>query len=157
MNQNKVLFLDVDGVLTTRRCWYAYDKGVSPMWDAWDPVAIAILHKVCQTGVQLVMSSTWRKDENKPELDAKLLQHGLDKYLLQPNWRTPVLEGYHDHHRAKEIAAYLAINPNVVDYRILDDECDPLPDQKGKVIATDADNGMTDTNIQHLFMWCKLA
>lgn len=149
----RILFLDVDGVLTSNRCYWAFDKGIKPLWDTWDPVALAVLHKVCETGVRLVISSTWRL--HKEELDVKLNQHGLMQYLEMPDWCTPHLPDAKIQ-RGTEIKTYLDAHPEIKSYRILDDDVDILEDQQKKFIQTDSMNGMQDEAILKLLRWCQI-
>ena len=64
----KIIFLDIDGVLNSARSCIA--KGDMPksldksQLDFFDPIAIALIQKICAQGVQCVLSSTWRINHN---------------------------------------------------------------------------------------------
>lgn len=60
----KVLFLDVDGVLQSRRSIVAYGAGGNPLRPyPMDEVAVLLVRRtVEQTGAYLVLSSSWRGD-----------------------------------------------------------------------------------------------
>ena len=154
---SKVIFLDCDGVVCTRRSYLAYDvpkKG--RMWNAWDEVACAAIRESCKKGIELVISSTWRLPMNEQELMQKLEQHGLIGFLRKPNWKTLDLAWDRDTIRGHEIARYLVDNPDIQDYRILDDVKQFLDSQADHLIFTDVEEGMTGDNIRDLLRWSKV-
>lgn len=107
----KVLFLDVDGVLNSKR-WFAENASQSAV--SVDPVALARLRRVIDaTGCALVLSSTWRL---VPQCVADLESLGL--VFLD---KTPTL---HKFHRGEEIFEWLKTHRNVGPYAIVDDDAD---------------------------------
>lgn len=150
----KVIFLDVDGVTCTARSHLAlgYVKG-DRIWKAWDDVACACIREVCKTGIQIVVSSTWRKPMHEADLKEKMAMHGLMPFVRMPDWKTPELnEGVRGH----EIAYYLTHNPDIEDYRILDDNTDFLDSQSKHFIHTDPEEGMTYKNMRDLYRWARI-
>lgn len=105
----KVLFLDVDGVLNSA-AWFAANPD---NLFALDPDAIArVQHIVAQTGVQIVLSSTWRLLNDAV---AALIANGLT--FLD---KTPTLKS---NNRGEEIGAWLAAH-SVDHFAIVDDDVD---------------------------------
>lgn len=151
---SKVIMLDIDGVLATRRSHLAYGKEGS-IWFEWDPLACAVLRRCC-TGytdgyvayVKIVVSSTWRKSMHEHDLRGKLNKYGLLEFLHE-DWRTKELNGT----RGGEIAEWLSRHHEVTDYRIVDDDNDMLESQLPKCIFTDSEDGMTSDNIKKLLNW----
>lgn len=131
----KIVFLDIDGVLTTARSCEAYDNG---FWVTPDPVAARLVTKLCQdTLSKIVISSTWRCHFNKHNLSFFLQSNGIPMSLLHENWDTPKRM---DSHRGREIREWL--EKNTVDkYVILDDDSDMLEPQLPNFVKTDPLNG----------------
>ena len=144
----KILFLDVDGVMCTRRSHLVYGKE-GGIWHEWDPLACAAIYKACQHGVQIVVSSTWRKPMHQESLFEKLKEHNLFGYVLFPDWKTPIRDGI----RGLEVAEWLSKHSEVESYRILDDDADFLDSQEKFLIRTDPEDGMTSENIKRLLNW----
>ncbi len=118
----KVIFLDIDGVLncasTKRRL-----RG-SPFVD--DDKLLLLKDLVEKTGAELVLSSTWRLGLLYPDVaaftvDTDALIAELAEYGLRLYDHTPKLS---DRQRGHEIAAWLAENPEVEKFVILDDDSD---------------------------------
>lgn len=147
----KAIFLDVDGVLCTARSYFAYDiPRKHRMWNSWDELACTTLREVCKKGIQIVVSSTWRQPLHEVELKEHMTKHGLIEFLRLPDWKTPDLFG---EGRGLEIKDYLSHNPDIEDYKILDDVDQFLEEQANKVILTDPENGMSAENIRKLYRW----
>ena|SRR6478609_11847885 len=145
----KVIFLDIDGVLCTRRSHLAYGKE-GGIWYEWDPLGINVIRKTCLNGVKIVLSSTWRKPVNEPHFIAQYARYGMDRdWLYLPDWKTPIT----DLKRGEEIQKWLDGHQEVTDYRIIDDDNDMLESQLKKCIFTDAEDGMTSDNIKKLLNW----
>jgi hydroxymethylpyrimidine pyrophosphatase-like HAD family hydrolase len=145
----KVIFLDIDGVLCTRRSHLAYGKE-GGIWHEWDPLAVEVIRKCCERGVKIVLSSTWRKPSNLEHFHEQYAKYGMNPaWLYQPDWKTPITTG----RRGEEIKQWLNRHPEVTDYRIVDDDNDMLHEQHAKCIFTDAEDGMTSENIKKLLNW----
>lgn len=162
MTNLKIIFLDIDGVLCTRRSHLAYAGG--GIWSHWDPTACALLKKVLDKHeAKLVISSTWRRKQHQQLLTDRLHEHGLYKYLLTGEMKgshTPfdIVEDSGNPFRQKatrgrEIDHFLKFHPHITDYRILDDDSDMLEYQKRFFIHTDGNEGMTAQNMRDLLDW----
>ena len=127
----KVVFLDIDGVLTTVT-WKGYQE--------FNPICTGLLKSFLETsGYKIVISSTWRWEgiNNGSPLDIQLDKYDLKKYLVE-DWRTLRLTAQ----RGVEIKDWLMRHPEVDHYIILDDDCDMLEEQKDNFIQTSAMNGL---------------
>jgi hypothetical protein len=153
----KIIFLDIDGVLNTEifvtHYFHLADKygfDANNMRDDYgslfDPRAVDLLKWVVEsTGADIVISSTWRSS-------------GLE--IMQEMWAhrelpgkvvdvTPNFMRYTGStlQRGKEIDSWLALNPDVTHYVIIDDDTDMEPHQLGNhFINTDAVYGITLQN-----------
>ena len=140
----KILFLDIDGVLNSKRSAVAFShfpwtvKGRD--LQRFDKVAVALIRKVClKTGALCVLSSTWRNHTWWEQIGPALKLPILD--------RTPDKIGAV---RGKEIDMWLEAHPEVHTYAIVDDDRDMLEEQKPFFVQTDNNNGLTLQNYDAL-------
>lgn len=109
----KVLFTDIDGVLNCRRT-----PNPRKLPYVVDQELLARFRRMLDaTGARVVLSSTWRHDPA-----------GL---FSARHWGIPfdgVVPDMPGQPRRDEILAWLAANPAVTRYAVLDDECDELDD-----------------------------
>lgn len=127
----KILFLDIDGVLNSYRTCMAF--GGYPFRSSQvqylDQVAIKLLQRMCDSsGVEIVLSSTWRLSEDYKELGKALGLPIID--------RTPSLDGI----RGEEIQQWLDLNHGGP-YVIVDDDSDMLESQMGNFVKTTHEEG----------------
>jgi hypothetical protein len=124
----KVIFLDIDGVITSARTgWYDMDI-----------YAINFLLWLCkECGAKIVISSTWRHNHGKEFWQTIFGEH------LHEDFKTPDFARFHNHYnRGDEIQNWLSQNDNVDTYCILDDDRDMLPDQIPYFVHTNSMNGL---------------
>jgi hypothetical protein len=139
----KVIFLDVDGVLNSRK----YILQMDDLWDdpknQMDPLAIARLNSITtQTGANIVVSSTWR-------LAFKRNPDGLAPFFASYGIVAPVIGMTDDLvwdglARKDEIASWMDHNP-VDNFVILDDET--ITGFPGHDIKTTFDHGLMDHHV----------
>jgi hypothetical protein len=132
----KVLFLDIDGVLNSRRTLIAhngYPHGFEPdQMKMFDHAALGLIRDLCRhSGAVVVLSSSWRILHLVEEVAA-----GFDLPVID---RTPSLAG----NRGQEIAAWLAAHPSVVVYAIVDDNSDMLESQRTHFVQTSEEEGLS--------------
>lgn len=114
----KILFLDIDGVLNTHDTPQQYGGFIGI-----DPEMLSQLKKIIvNTGVEVVLSSSWRVPENWRE-EMKLA--GCPIPFLD---RTPFNKGLTS--RGTEVAEWLTKHPEVTRFACLDDNTDFLEGQK---------------------------
>lgn len=126
----KVLFLDVDGVLNTFTAGGLY---------ALTRSKLRLLEQIVKdTGCEIVLSSTWRKDQYAfRKLVKKLAYRDLNIAGTTPVlWNVP---------RGEEIDAWLKEHSETTRYAILDDNSDMLDHQLRNFFQTDGDYGLTRT------------
>lgn len=121
----KVIFLDIDGVLNSRKTERATKSGCRF-------VGIRQLrnlkHIITVTGAKVVLSSDWRYERDNPKYNADYLElrDELRKYRIEFYGFTPeLLSG----HRGAEIDAWLSEHPEVENFVILDDRWDIEPNK----------------------------
>lgn len=142
MKPTKILFLDIDGVLNSRRSLVAFDSyphsfGAADM-EFFDKVAIALVRRLCEvTNCSVVLSSDWRYDG---ECGAHEAANGLDLPIIDV---TPMLL---QSSRGQEIAAWLSEHPDVTTYAIVDDMATMLPSQQARFVQTDELCGLSLIN-----------
>ncbi|MBB3010662.1 HAD domain-containing protein [Cupriavidus alkaliphilus] len=132
----KVIFLDIDGVLNSRRTCIAhngYPHGFTPdQMKMFDHAAIGLVRDVCRgSGAVIVLSSSWRTLHAAEEV-----AEALDLPVID---RTPSLAG----NRGQEIAAWLAEHPSVQVYAIVDDNSDMLESQRAHFVQTSEEEGLS--------------
>jgi len=111
----KVIFLDIDGVLNTRKTVERWGGGIGI-----DEILAQRFSRLQHaTGTGVVLSSTWRLSRN---WKANMRRNGVIGIID----RTPDLR---DQSRGEEIQAWLDAHPRVQVYAILDDARDMLPHQ----------------------------
>ncbi len=132
----KILFLDIDGVLNSKRTSTAFDGYPHSFKDMehFDHVAIALIRKLCvEVDAAVVLSSDWRFTCSAHETANALDLPVIDK--------TPVLTT-----RGFEINAWLSEHPEVTHYAIVDDNDWMLDSQKSRFVQTDEEIGLTLRN-----------
>jgi hypothetical protein len=144
----RILFLDVDGVLNSTRTQlafggYPHDFSERDM-GRFDPVALALVRKLCDiTGAVVVLSTTWRLNFTLEEVE-----QGLELPIVGA---TPDLGG--DYCRADEIAMWLATAKGVTHYAIVDDLALDFEDPRHalRFVQTNEDYGLSVANYRQLF------
>lgn len=126
---NKIIFLDIDGVLNSNNSFaanYEYDKLLGFVYDGSiddivrykmndiDMDKVFMLRDICVlTGAKIVISSSWRNLSRYPLIEERLVSLGLPIIGV-----TPYVLGSR---RGEEIRRYLLEN-SVDDFVILDDD-----------------------------------
>jgi hypothetical protein len=145
MGVMKVIFLDIDGVLTTQ----------STGWKSFHPECLASLkHLLDNTDAKMVLSSCWRHgfidwtDKNHSLVDAKDSKTVIKQWFMMAGWSQELADRLIDHtptlssgHRGSEISTWLSKHPEVTEFCILDDDCDMEP-HTDKHVWTSGDHGM---------------
>jgi hypothetical protein len=130
---DKVIFLDVDGVLTSSR-----DNGFRD----FNLHVVHWLRWLCEvSGAKIVLSSTWRHSHFKGFWETIFGEH------VHEDWETPASR---ERFRGDEVNAWLAKHPEVTTIAILDDDADFHDDQKKSLILCDPHNGMLFDHIMEL-------
>lgn len=149
----RVVFLDFDGVLNSRRS--RKELG----WNKLDPGAVELVNHICEVaGAEVVVSSTWRLKERPDERPWARITRILAENGLRARVRgmTPDLskrmtvnagEFYEAVPRGREIEAYLQCDPDVERFVILDDN-DDMEHLKPWLIQTDDTIGIMPTHVE---------
>ena len=129
-----ILFLDMDGVLSSHRAYIAQPHRKVP--DRWvDGTACRLLDVLCRgTGALTVVSSTWRLLYSREAFAAFLDAHGFSAPLHE-DWRTTELPSGR---RGDEVAEWLSRHQEVSAWVALDDDHE-FDDDQAHVQTTLAD------------------
>lgn len=128
----KILFLDIDGVVnceTTAQRSGGY-IGIDPY------MAFLVGNMVDNLELKVVLSSSWRHFADG--------QEEVENKVCKIFDITPTLGGI----RGEEIKAWLARNPSVEKYAIIDDNSDMLPEQLPNFFQTSWKKGITPEIIE---------
>lgn len=149
-----ILFLDIDGVLTSARVHNAAflnGSGNGVEWCVFDPIACRFIDQYCQKGnLSIVISSDWRIGKSRDyfyDLFATAGYFHMANALEQDYCTIQMpLQG-----RGAEIKEWRKRNKSTSEYIILDDNDDIEHDQKNLLIKTDYLNGMMYNNYVEFF------
>jgi hypothetical protein len=112
-----ILFLDIDGVMNTTDSILKHKSN-----RVFTGESISCLRTiVAQTGCSIVISSTWREDQQWKILPGVFSRNGLSAVLARIIDRTPVLPPGDGPTREDEIDCWLCANGYDGPYAILDD------------------------------------
>lgn len=155
MIRNKIIFMDVDGVLNYTK-WYVDDRNPGNLYGQEgdiDPECVRRIVNICKrTGAKIVLSSDWRIDKNSiGRLERAGFPEGLifsqTPELIWTLFNSPT--STEDYSRGREINMWLTEHPDTYNYVIIDDREDFSDEQKRfHYICVDSDNGFTDKNME---------
>ncbi|GAA5786122.1 HAD domain-containing protein [Chitiniphilus shinanonensis] len=130
----KVLFLDFDGVLNsikTATAYGGYPRSLDQV-AMFDQTALQLIRNLQVAGVSIVLSTAWRLFCEQRDIERAM---GFELAGETPRSESGI--------RGEEIKTWLAANPDVTEYAIVDDNSDMLPEQLPRLVKTDAQEGMT--------------
>jgi hypothetical protein len=133
---DRIVFLDVDGVLATKRSYVSRQPDIpypDCLIDRDCVMTINVLFSL--TKPLVVVSSSWRQGTTKEQFERMMQRTGIAA-TLHRDWCTKVL---YSRTRGDEIADWLHKHPDVAAYVCLDDDDDFLPGQP--LVKTDFDGG----------------
>ncbi len=138
---DKIIFLDIDGVLNSSRSAKALDGypfSLKPSCMAkFDMVAVGLIRLLCkETGAKICISSTWRRSNLWSDIG-----NALDLPVVGA---TPVMNSA----RGNEIQKWMRSN-FVQTAVIIDDDNDMLAIQKGYFVHVDGREGFSHENFEH--------
>jgi len=162
MTSDKIIFLDVDGVLNCDDTWDTeHEEGFATL----DPTMCDRLASIVNaTGAMIVLSSTWRTAKPKgyggwatdptnewlcmPKLTEWLAERGMTIHSHTPDLN----EGRGGICRGHEISSWFSDHPEFADadFVILDDlsEWEFLKDQRSFLVKTDMRAGLQDFHVE---------
>jgi hypothetical protein len=152
MTRKYLVFLDIDGVLTSNRVHTAHAADYG-MWARFDPVAVDFFNKIHDRHpVQFVIMSTWKKYLDATDqgilhwVQSAFANSGFRGSLADP-WKTDPtdLAQFNRWDRAHEVQYYLEqYGPDIEDYILFDDNTYQFKTVlgKGRLIHTDPENGL---------------
>lgn len=153
MSRKYLVFLDIDGVLTSNRVNFAHNATYE-MWHRFDQNAVDFFNKIHDTySVEWVLMSTWK---NYLRNDDKNIEHwirsafgnsGFRGNFASP-WKTDPDELWvnrNNFRRGDEVREYLdTYATDIKDYILFDDNRYNFKEALGKkrLVLTDPDNGL---------------
>lgn len=150
----RLVFLDIDGVLNS----HAYTASLAAEERGGvigiDRSAVVRLNRLLkEADASVVVSSTWRHNRGRVQLQAVLDEHGFTGHVLgrTPRWLRRAPGGlYAAEERGNEIQAWLDAAPDydidVVSFVILDDDSD-MAHLADRLIKTSFDDGLLDSHV----------
>ena len=152
MNKQKIIFMDVDGVLNYTK-WYYGDRNPGNLYGQEgdiDPECVRRIVNICEkTGAKIVLSSGWRV--NKSAI-GRLERAGFPEGLIFSQTPELIWNCLHSHtgsySRGREIDMWLSEHPDTYDYVIIDDREDFSDEQKRlHFVHVNSDIGFTNKNM----------
>jgi hypothetical protein len=147
MRAERILFLDIDGVLNSVKFMKArHEAGERNVGHALDPTAVAQLQRVVdETGCEIVLSSTWRLIHSLSDMRGMLIAAGM-RHPVPLIDKTPCLDRRHgsievNPGRGKEVQAWIDMRMFTGPFCCIDDDTDFMPHQN--LVRTDHMEGMT--------------
>ena len=156
--KRKIIFLDIDGVLSPR--WWDSDKQSDNYGRLFDAKAVANLSKIIEeTEADIVISSSW-KNIGLVELQNMWRDRGLPGKLVDitPDYMSDEILLKEDsanvdylYERGSEIQGWLLLHGDDVGrYVIIDDMDDILPEQLSHFVQTDPEVGITNDDVKKI-------
>ena len=128
MKHERIIFLDIDGVICTRKTRYR----------SLDEECVTILKRITDdTDAAIVISSSWKYSHKLNQFQDMLGKFGISRVIGV----TPNLDG--DWVRGQEIEKWIKENPSTKSFVILDDDSDMEPLME-RLVQTDCEFGLTD-------------
>lgn len=146
LEYDKVIFLDVDGVLNSQRSLMANGRwpnvGNKRSWHHMDHLAVSLVRGLSEAAkAPIVMSSAWRVGDNWEKFAEVFKLNIIDK------------TGSESGIRGNQIKAWLDAHPQVKNYIILDDSSDMLSEQIGHFVMVDPEDGL---RVKDMDIACKI-
>lgn len=152
---NKIIFLDIDGVLNNETCGYhPVDWGrYGRTEEFYDPLCVAMLNHITKvTSTKIVLSSTWRLGKDLDTIKIMLPSLGIKAEVVGYTENLRNLKGCL---RGNEIREWLRDNEDIIgcreweykNYVILDDDSDMLLWQKDNFVQTNGYVGLTEDHV----------
>lgn len=155
MRSDRVVFLDIDGVLLSGRAWLLPANqllkvtirtmsGLAAVQQlaaevVFDPVAVELLNRVAEaTGAGIVVSSSWRYIAGPLATRRKLLEQKVREELMHADWACE-MTGRGGNDKSRDIAKWLEDHPEVADHLVIDDEPCLVP---GRTLPVDPLDGL---------------
>lgn len=134
---DKVLFLDIDGVMKPGRSYWA-ESLANDRDGGFDPLAVAAVNRICsKTGACIVFNTTWNL-QGPDRMRTIAEQQGIEADI-HPDSVTPYP---HTSDRLQAIRDWINEHPGITAWAALDD----VHLEHDSAITVDGDNGITVEN-----------
>ncbi len=143
---DRVLFLDIDGVLNSFNWWQRrpnrFKSQRARALNEIDPAAVKRLNRIVErTCATVVLSSAWRVIYSVKMVQSILKTRG---FCYELAGATPILHAA----RGFEIQAWLDSSGGADRIAILDDDSD-MAHLRSRLVKTDMERGLTDVHVRH--------
>lgn len=155
----RILFLDIDGVLLPRRSYYTATQ-TKPLVSEFCPSIVGMVNSLAEdSGCKFVVHSSWLRTCFAPTGERSVKGHmifqGLKEEYFHSDWHC-IYTRTGD--RWTAIGDWLSAHDEV-DYLVLEDE--PIPEyctnpDPRRVITTNFDDGFTWSQLQAALTWWKV-
>jgi len=143
---DKIIFLDIDGVLCTHRSQVGSMIATGTM-ETLDPIGVNMISYLCAiSDAKVVISSTWRLMHK--DLPMMFRMVGF-RGKFHEVWKTPDAFNTNTHHtlRGDDLNQWLEENGDH-EYIIIDDDSDFYDNQKERLIHTETKDGISYQNFR---------
>lgn len=163
MNKCKLIFLDIGGVLNSDKFFrrrgepdFKFEDEPPYPLSEFDPESVGLLNKIInETNASIVVSSSWRIGRSMDELEELFNSVGIEGEIIGKTPSYLPRSKYGETVRGDEIKLWLSIfegsfntenfkNKGTVNYVILDDDNDMLPEQRDNFFRTNFMLGLTE-------------
>lgn len=143
----KIIFLDIDGVLNSRKWTDLKMSQGQPfsLVEEVDDQAVANLNEIiAKTGAKVVVSSSWRIAFELDYIEGVLRKAGFKGAIID---KTPRRTTY-PARRGNEIKEWLLQRDDIVNYVIVDDDSDMLQEQLKNFVHTSFIDGLKKEHVE---------
>ena len=148
LNNNPILFLDIDGVVLPGRAYTLPNQTFDPFVTIFDPCSVSLLNEACKSaGFKIVLHSSWIRTKfidilPRGDVVAHCINQGIKAEYFHP---TDPYCNRDISYRYDRIKEWLNRHPEAEDnFVILDDESTPEGDPLERyLIQTNFDEGIT--------------
>lgn len=154
MNELKVIFLDIDGVLNCHN-WYETSKTLlENPYCHFSPDLVDNLNRITKdTGAKIVITSTWRKNRTLEDLRKLFVEVGIEGEVIDKTIELRFSNWAHSVPRGCEIDYWIDsrsdLNHLWRKFAIIDDDSDMLYWHKENLFITDHSGGGLTDNIAY--------
>lgn len=124
----KIIFLDIDGVISTEDCWYTKkfkinkDTKAIKMPYSWDVDCCKSLTRIIeQTRAKIVISSDWKHHYTTDDLKQMFQYYDIQNSIIGCTGNEGKMSGSYEYNRSLQIEAYLERNPEINNWVAVDD------------------------------------
>jgi hypothetical protein len=122
IEENKIIFLDIDGPMLPMRAFFLPENNQkNSNRHYFDPIAVSMINRLLETSrAKIVISSSWA-DQGLGVITKAFSLNNISIKSLHEDWMTPRPNGECNPNRVIEIVGWLNKHPEVTHYVAIDD------------------------------------